>query len=399
MDTPWTISGQEIRRRQARVRDELARRDLRALCLFGPAQIFYLTGFSFIPTERPIGLVLARGGQSLLFVPRLEEEHARLPARVDRVEAYPEYPGRTHPMQRFAQLCGDLGAASGDLGVDSDGYGGGYGYRGPSLGELIPSARIVPARDLVDAMIAVKSPEEVALLRESARWGALAHTLLQQYTRPGLSETDVSDRASFEATRTMIRELGPSYRPVSWLRSGASAGYRGQIGADSAIPHQLPTNAVFRKGDVLVTGASADVGGYGSELERTMIIGEPDDRQRRFFDLMRDAQRTAFEAIRPGARCADVDRAVIAYFEGHDLMPYWRHHTGHALGIGMHEAPFFDVGDETVITPGMVFSVEPGIYIPGFAGFRHSDTVVATERGIECLTDYPRTLDDLTIPA
>ncbi len=399
MGTPWRISGQEIRRRQARVRDELVRRDLSGLCLFSPTRIFYLTGFSFIPTERPIGLVLPRIGRSLLFVPRLEDEHARQGAQVDQVEAYLEYPGRTHPMRRFAQICDDLGAASGNLGVDSDGYAGGYGYRGPSLSELVPTARIVPARDLTDAMIAVKSPEEVALIRESAKWGTLAHTLLQRYTRPGLTETDVSERASFDATRAMLRALGPSYRSVSWQRSGAYAGYRGQIGADSAIPHQLPTNAVFRNGDVLVTGASADVGGYGSELERTMIIGRPDDRRRRFFDLMLGAQQAAFETIRPGARCADVDRAVTAHFEAHDLMPYWRHHPGHALGIGMHEAPFFDVGDETVITPGMVFSVEPGIYVPGFAGFRHSDTVVVTEDGIEVLTDYPRALGDLTIPA
>lgn len=394
----WTISEQEIRRRQARVRDALARGELAGLCLFSPAQIFYLTGFSFIPTERPIGLVFPAAGRSLLFVPKLEDEHARQCPNVDQVDVYPEYPGRTHPMRRFAEICGGLGLASRSLGVDSDGYGGGHGYRGPALSAVLAHARIVRVPDLVERMMWVKSAEEVALIRESAKWGTLAHTLLQRYTRPGLTETEVSDRASSEATQAMIRALGPSYRSVSWLRSGASAGYRGQIGADSAIPHSLTTNAVFRAGDVLVTGAGADVGGYGSELERTMVIGAPDDRRRRFFDLMRGAQQAAFGAIRPGARCSDVDRAVTAYFEAHDLMPYWRHHPGHALGIGMHEAPFFDAGDETAIEPGMVFSVEPGIYIPGFAGFRHSDTVVVTAGGIECLTEYPRALDDLTIP-
>lgn len=395
----WTISAHEIRRRQARVREELARRELAGLCLFSPTQVFYLTGFSFIQTERPIGLAFPQNGRSMLFVPKLEDEHSRLHALVDEVDAYPEYPGRTHPMRRFAEICGEVGLGSGTVGVDSDGYGGGYGYRGPSLSELLKDARIVPSRDLIEEMIAIKSPEEVALIRESAKWGSLAHTLLQQYTRPGITETEASGRASFDATQAMIQALGPSYRPLSWLRSGAHAGYRGQIGQDSAIPHSLTTNAVFRAGDVLVTGAGAGVGGYGSELERTMIIGAPDDRQRRYFDLMRGAQQAAFDAIRPGGRCAGVDRAVTAYFEAHALMPYWRHHAGHALGMGIHEAPFFDLGDDTVIQPGMVFSVEPGIYIPGFAGFRHSDTVLVTDDGIEFITSYPRALADLTIPA
>lgn len=393
------ITEGEIRRRQGRVREELAQRGLGGLCVFSPTQIFYLTGFAFIQTERPIGLALPLAGRTVLLVPRLEEEHSRLFARVDEIASYPEYPGRVHPLKRFAEICGDIGLASAAVGVDSDGYGGGYGYRGPTLRELLRDARVTPARDLVEEMMAVKSPEEVALIRESVVWGNLAHALLQQYTRPGLNETDVTGRASVDATQAMIRALGPSYRPLSWHWSGAHAGYRGQIGKDSAIPHSMTSNAVFRAGDVLVSGAGAGVGGYGSELERTMIVGVPDDRQRRYFDLMLGAQEEAFGTIRPGARCSDVDRAVLAYFEAHDLLPYWRHHTGHALGIGMHEAPFLDVGDESLIRPGMVFSVEPGIYIPDYAGFRHSDTVLVTDAGIECLTRYPRALDALTIPA
>jgi Xaa-Pro dipeptidase len=393
----WRVSAKELERRQRRVRDELGRGELDGVCLFSPTYVYYLTGFAFIQTERPIGLAFPRSGRSVLFLPRLEEEHAREEARVDQIEAYPEYPGRVHPLRRFAEICGDLGLAAAAVGIDSDGYGGGYGYQGPKLSELLRDARITPARGMIEEMIMIKSAEEVAFIRESAKWGNLAHTLLQQYTRPGLNETEVSERASFEATQAMIRALGPTYRPLSWAGSGAHAGYRGQIGRASAIPHSLTTNALFQAGDVLVTGAGASIGGYGSELERTMIIGTADDKQRRHFELMVGAQDTAFAAIRPGARCCDVDQAVMRYFESHDLMAYWRHHTGHALGMGIHEAPFFDVGDMTLIQPGMVFSVEPGVYVPGYAGFRHSDTALVTEEGIECLTYYPRSLEYLTI--
>ena len=149
---------------------------------------------------------------------------------------------------------------------------------------------------------------------------------------------------------------------------------------------------------MLVTGASAAMWGYLSELERTMVIGEPTDEQRRLFDHMVALQDIAFEAIKPGALCSDVDKAVRAYFDAHDLMPYWRHHTGHAIGLRYHEGPFLDTGDDTKIVPGMVFTVEPGLYSPELGGFRHSDTAVVTEDGIELVTYYPRDLESLTLP-
>ena len=392
------ISREEHLRRTGQVRAEAARRDLDALVLFSPTQVFYLTGFAFIATERPIALVVA-AETTALFVPRLEEEHATAHAVVDRVVTYPEYPTETHPMHRLTELLISLGLTQKRLGADSDGYPGVMGYRGPRVTEALPRASVRLVRDLLENMIMIKSAEELELIRESVRWGNLAHALLQEYTRPGEIESEVSLRASLDATSAMVAALGPEYRPLSWTSPGARAGYRGQIGKQSAIAHAMTTNARIQTGDVLVTGASAAVGGYGSELERTMIVGTPNAEQRRYFSLMLDAQQTAFDAIRPGRPCADVDRVVRAFFEEHDLMPHWRHHVGHAMGMGIHEAPFFDIGDNTEIRPGMVFTVEPGIYVPGFAGFRHSDTVVVTESGMEMLTYYPRDLDRLTIPA
>ena len=87
------------------------------------------------------------------------------------------------------------------------------------------------------------------------------------------------------------------------------------------------------------------------------------------------------------------------YFEEHELLPYWRQHTGHAIGLRNHEAPFLDLGDRTTVEPGMVFTIEPGVYDPAVGGFRHSDTVAVTPDGIEVLTDYPTDLESLTIPA
>ena len=128
-----------------------------------------------------------------------------------------------------------------------------------------------------------------------------------------------------------------------------------------------------------------------------MIMGEPTREQERWFTLMFDAQTLALETIKPGATCAAVDRELMRYFKEHGIEENWRHHTGHAKSMLIHEAPFRDIGDEREIEVGMVFTVEPGIYVEGLGGFRHSDTVAVTESGIEWLTDYPRDLASLIV--
>ena len=332
-----------------------------------------------------------------MLVPRLEREHAHANALVQQVTDYPEYPSERHPMESLRELLHEM-EVGGTLAADHDGYPWILGYRGASLTDLTGKAP-EKVSEFVEDQMAVKSSAEIALIRESAKWGNLAHVLLQRYTRPGLTETEVSQRASNEATLAMLDAIGPIYRAQSPFSDGAAAGYRGQIGRNAAIPHAPGNNITFQVGDVLVTGAGAPVWGYHSELERTMAIGEPSDEQRRMFDHMVALQDTAFEAIRPGARCSDVDRAVRAYYDEHDLWGYWKHHVGHAIGLRYHEGPFLDIGDDTEIKPGMVFTVEPGLYASGLGGFRHSDTVVVTDDGIEFLTYYPRDLESLVIPA
>jgi Xaa-Pro dipeptidase len=168
-------------------------------------------------------------------------------------------------------------------------------------------------------------------------------------------------------------------------------------GSNTAMPHSLSSAVGLRRGDVLVTGAAADVGGYDSELERTMIIGEPSAEFVKHFDLMMQLQQTAFDALRPGRTLAEAETDVSNAFQELGLGKLQRHHTGHSIGLEGHEAPFIDKGDPTVIQENMIFSVEPGLYVPGLAGFRHSDTIVIRKDGCERLTNYPRDLDSLII--
>jgi Xaa-Pro aminopeptidase len=396
VETAIAISPEEHRARCDSLLERIRADGLSGAVLFDPYYVLYYAGFAFAPTERPIAFVLNAEGERGLVVPRLEVEHAAAKATLDRVEHYLEYPGDPRPETVISSTLESMGVGD-KMGADQDGYPWILGYRGPSLSEL-SGAAVVRIVEQIEEQMAIKSQAEIALIRESVRWGNLAHTLLQRYTRPGVTETEVSMRASDEATFAMLDAIGPIYRAQSFFSSGAHAGYRGQIGRNAAIPHALAGNIVFHEGDILVTGASAPVWGYLSELERTMVVGEPSADQEHMFRHMKAVQEVAFDAIRPGALCSDVDKAVRAYFAQHDLFPYWRHHTGHAIGLRYHEGPFLDSGDDTEIQPGMVFTVEPGLYAPDLGGYRHSDTVLVTETGIEILTYYPRDLASLVIP-
>jgi Xaa-Pro dipeptidase len=389
------IPAAEFEERRERLLDQVRQLDASGYVLFDDAYIQYFTGFWFLSNERPVVFAQSVGGDMAIFVPEFEVARTRAETGFDRIESYPEYPGVEHPMTILARVLADLGLA-GTVAADQDGYPGILGYRGPALSE-VTGASIRSIADAIERMMARKSANEIALIRESGRWCAHAHRLLQEYTRPGVTEAEASVRAGSEATLAMLEALGDSFGGQLGSNDGVKAGYRGQIGRRSAWAHAIAHNIEFEPGDMLVTETGAPVWGYNAELERAMVIGTPSDEQRRLFDHVVAAQRVAFDALRPGVTCADVDGAVMRYFEDNDLLLYWRQHTGHAIGLRNHEAPFLDIGDRTPIETGMVFTIEPGLYDDELGGLRHSDTVVVVEDGIELLTSYPSDLESLTL--
>ncbi len=388
------LSETELKRHRNLVREKMAEKEVDALCLFAPRGIFYLTGLYLIQTERPVGLIY-NGEKTSAFVPTLEVEHVEKLGGVDEILSYEEYPGEEHPMKVLAEEMESRNFTR--VGADSDGYPGGYGYEGPGLSDLL-EVEVEEVSKMIERIMRVKSREEIELIEESCRWGNLAHRYLQDYTEPGKSENEISTVASLDASRAMLKTLGDGYYSPKGSTTPATAGFRGQIGKGSALPHALTTNETIRKGQVLVTGASANVGGYVSELERTMVVGEPWEKVIDFFRLMQEAGEIAMNTLEPGIDFATVDRKVRSFYRDNDLMDYWRHHTGHSIGFAGHEAPYLDRNDGRELKPGMVVTVEPGIYVPDFAGFRHSDTVLVTEGGSRRLTYYPRDLKDLIIP-
>lgn len=359
--------------------------------------IFYFSHFYHMVTERPAALLVEPDGKPTFMGPLLEADHLRHQTPlVGECLTYLDYPGEKHTMERFADWIKEKGLGKARIGTDNPaGAGGAMGYVGPPLNELLPDAELVKDSQFVWGMRLLKTEEELDLIRESAKWGNLAHSYLQEYTRPGLYDVEVRLMACLEATSAMKKTYGGEYESVKGRF--VSAGFRGQVGWKSAMPHSIDIGKPISDGDVLVTGASADIGGYGSELERTMIVGNPTSKQEKMFKVMCSAQEAAAEALKPRNTCADVDKAANKVFRDAGYWDLVRHHTGHGIGLEGHEPPYLDQGNPQPLQLGMVVSIEPGIYELGYAGFRHSDTLVVTDDGCEWVTYYPRDLESLTI--
>ncbi|ELZ08196.1 xaa-pro aminopeptidase [Halovivax asiaticus JCM 14624] len=387
--------------RLARVRDRIAASHTDAGVWFGATSIEYLTGFDHIQTERPVCLAVTPETAEIT-VPRLEVERVEPNPRIDAVHHYHDYPGG-RPIAIAAEMLAGLGVET--VVADSDGAPGTMGYEGPALSAFVE----VDDQAWVSRMRWEKSDAELDLIRESARWGNLAHRYLADYTEVGVHPVTVSQRASMEASRAMLDTLGDEYVARTRGSGPAFAGYI--TGPQTRLPHGHTANRRLQAGDVLVTGAAANVDGYHSELERTMFLGEPTDEQRHYFELMVEMQDVAIDALGPGVPIADVDEAVRDYVDEQGVADLYQHHVGHNIGMGGHEPPYVDQGwgdhcetdatsyddEDAIMQPGHVWTIEPGLYTDEY-GYRHSDTIAITEDGIEWLTYFPRDLEGNVIP-
>ncbi len=387
------VSAEEFAARREAVGAGMEAAGLEALAVFYPARIAYLTGFHHIPTERPIVLILGPNGYSAMVVPAVEKEHAESVPGIGRVGVYFEYPGAEHPMELVAANLADINAKPKRTGADHDGYVPYWGYRGPRLSDLT-GVRPVDAEMLVESLRRVKSATEIACIQLSCDWASRAHRRMQDAIRTGKTEMECYVPAATETLFEMVAEM-PGWRPRGYGTTGLQAMFVG--GRSTAMPHGFVKGHGIAAGDVLVSGAGADIDGYHSELERTMIVGTPTAEQERAFDAMLSLQSRAFELMAPGVPAGEVELACVQLARELGVEGSIRHHVGHSIGLEGHEAPFLDRGDDAVLEPRMVFTVEPGIYIKELGGFRHSDTVVITEDGCRVMTNYPRELNDLII--
>ncbi len=224
-------------------------------------------------------------------------------------------------------------------------------------------------------------------MEEAGRLVNLAVSETLQSCRPGMTEIEIDSRGNAALfSETAKNHPNATLDLVVMSPSGIER---------SVMPHVFSNTRTLQRGDVVIHSRQVGLNGYRAELERTFFIGEPSEKQKKAFEAARLAQEVALDFIKPGVTAAEVDNVARQVIEKEGYSEYFIHRVGHGIGVSAHEEPYLRFDNNLVLEEGMAFSIEPGIYIPGVGGFRHSDTVVLTSNGHKCITDYPRDLNSL----
>lgn len=224
----------------------------------------------------------------------------------------------------------------------------------------------------------VKTREEQDILRQAEAIGDRAFAKVLPHLQPGVSEKQVAAWLEF-----YMKEEGAE---------GFSFDTIAASGEHSAMPHAVPTDKVLAEGDFLTMDFGCLYRGYCSDMTRTVVIGQASDKQREIYDTVLRAQKTALRGIRPGMTGKEIDALARDVIVDAGYGEYFGHALGHSVGLEIHESPNFSAKEKTVIQPGMVITVEPGIYVEGIGGVRIEDVVIITEDGCENITHSPKEL-------
>ena len=236
----------------------------------------------------------------------------------------------------------------------------------------------VASGGVVEDLRLVKDIEEIAYIREACGIADAAFYHIQLFMQPETVEMDVALELEFFMRRQGARR--PAFDSIV------------ASGENSAIPHAETSERRFRPGDFVTLDFGAEVNGYCSDITRTVVIGRATEEQRRVYQTVLEAQLRAIEAIKPGVKGCDIDAIARQVITDGGYGDYFTHSLGHSIGLSVHDGMGFAQKSEIVLEPGMVFTVEPGIYIEGFGGVRIEDDVLVTEGGVEVLTHAPKEL-------
>jgi Xaa-Pro dipeptidase len=339
----------------------LKERGADAAWISDPTSIAYLTGFRADPHERLMGLAIGPNG-SVLVVPGLEAESAK------RAAHGVEVVGWRDGADPYAVAARALGGAARTLAVETS-------HLTLVVAENLRTAaavvEFVDSGSWVRAMRLRKRPDEIELLQRAAQITDLVTGRIIGSLRPGQSELGVAEEIA-----SLIGEEGATLSFDTLVQSGPN----------SAEPHLRPTDRRLQAGDLVLLDFGAAWQGYKADTTRTVVIGDPSDRQREVHRVVLEAHDAGVAAIRAGVTAGEVDHAARSVIEAAGLGAYFIHRVGHGLGLDGHEDPSLDPGSSQVLEEGMVVTVEPGVYIPGWGGVRIEDDVVVEATGGRLLT-------------
>ncbi|MBV9292292.1 MAG: aminopeptidase P family protein [Frankiales bacterium] len=355
--------------------------DVDALLVTPGADLRYLVGYDAIPLERLTCLVVPASGEPVLVVPRLEEAAAEASGAgaVVKVQTHDETD------DAFAVVAGLLGDALGERISRVALADRMWAEQVLRFREVLPAAEQITAGRVLRALRLRKTPDEVAGLRQAGRAIDEVHQRMGEWLRPGRRELDVG-RDIAQA----IADAG--HRRVNFVIVAS--------GPNAASPHHDLSDRVIEAGDPVVVDIGGTMpDGYCSDCTRTYVAGgEPDPEFTRYYAVLLEAQQRACDAVRPGVTAESVDAAARDVITAAGYGPAFLHRTGHGIGLEEHEEPWIVSGNDTVLEPGMCFSIEPGIYLAGRHGARIEDIVAVTDDGVERLDTIDRELVVLHAP-
>jgi Xaa-Pro dipeptidase len=375
-------SKEELASRLAKVQGLMQAQELDTYVSFDPVNVYYLTNFANNVHERPFLLVIPKGGTPTMVAPLLETSHVKARARCDLDYAtYYEFPAPEG--ENWYDVYRALIDPGARVGVEP--------AMPVGICQKTPGEAVVT--DIIDEVRIVKSSYEIGRNVHACQVIELGHEKLLETCRPGVIEGLIYAAVS---QAMMARILSDIPHANIIVTRAVGAVWPPSLSHD---PHLVPTfGATMEEGGPHVSIVFAQVDGYGVEVERTFFLGSAPDQAKAPFEAMLEARARAYQLARPGAVMAEIDTAVRQVITDRGYGDRILHRTGHGFGITGHEAPYLAEGYHRELEAGMLISVEPGIYIPGRGGFRHSDTVLVTDDGCVSLTHAPETLEELTIP-
>lgn len=373
---------EEFAGRVTRVQAEMVKQGLDWYVAYEPKNVYYMTNFANFVHERPFILMIPASGKMVFLSPKLEIPHIKNRGVGDiELVSYFEFPAREGA--NWFDKMQEVLSGTKRVGVES--------VCQLQIYEAIQAERV--RSDIIDDIRMIKSPYEIGRMVHAGGIANAAMADLLAQAKPGRTLAEVSSAgtslmfsrllADFPNINPQANNLAAVFHPASYSHDPHNFGDL-SMAMEEGGPHVSIINAVMN--------------GYGTEIERTFFLGHVPDAAVRPYQTMMEGRYLVFDMVKPGVRMCDVDKAVNDHFKAAGYGENLLHRAGHGMGVTAHEAPFLAEGDTRVLEPGMSFTVEPGIYLEGIGGFRHSDTIMVTEDGNKKLTDAPDSLEDMTLP-
>lgn len=242
--------------------------------------------------------------------------------------------------------------------------------------EKFRNISLLPFQKAIQQIRAVKDKYEINKIKEAVALAEKAFSYILEIIRPGISEKNVAIELEFFVKRNGASGLA--------FETIVASGFR------SSMPHGVASEKIIQYGEPIVLDFGCVVSEYCSDITRTVFVGKPDEKIKEFYEIVLDAQKNAFDVLKPGIGCKDVDEAGRKIIRDKGYGDNFGHGLGHGVGLEVHEEPTLSVRSENILKPGMVLTIEPGVYMEGVGGVRIEDMVLITEEGYENLVSFPK---------